>query len=62
MRSCFDSENSRKGASSLNERDGQAKCNGGKKFILLKNAEIRADKDAVKTELENILKRLNGEI
>lgn len=59
-RSCFDSENSRKEASSL------AKCNyknyGGKKFILLKNAEIRADKDAVKTELENILKKLNGEI
>ena len=65
-RSCFDSENSRKEASSLNERNWQAKYNyknyGGKKFILLKNAEIRADKDAVKTELENILKKLNGEI
>ncbi len=64
--SCFDSENSRKEASSLNERNWQAKYNyknyGGKKFILLKNAEIRADKDAVKTELENILKKLNGEI
>lgn len=66
MRSCFNSEHSRKETSSLNERNGQAECNfknyGGKKFILLKNAEIRADKDAVKTELENILKRLNSEI
>lgn len=65
-RSCFDSENSRKEASSLNERNWQTEYNyknyGGKKFILLKNAEIRADKDAVKTELENILKKLNGEI
>jgi len=34
----------------------------GKKFILLKSAEIKADKDAVKNELKNILRKLNGEI
>lgn len=66
MQSRFDSEHSRKEASSLKERNEPSRCNfknyGGKKFILLKNAEIRADKNAVKTELEDILKRLNGEI
>jgi len=64
--SSFNSEHSRKEASSFNERNGQTECNfknyGGNKFILLKNAEIRADKDAVKTELENIIKILNAEI
>ena len=66
MEGSFNSEHSRKEASSLNERNGQTECNfknyGGKKFILLKNAEIRADKDAVKTELEDIIKILNAEI
>jgi len=66
MEGSFNSEHSRKEASPLNERNGQAECNfnnyGGKKYILLKNAEIRAEKNSVKTELENIIKILNAEI
>jgi len=45
----------------LKERNGQNEYNL-KKYILLKNAEIRADKNSVKTELENIIKMLNAEI
>jgi len=50
MQSCFDSEHSRKEAYEE------------KKYILFKNAGIRADKGAVKTELETIIKLLNAEI
>ncbi|MHB8117573.1 MAG: hypothetical protein ACYDHX_02425 [Methanothrix sp.] len=34
----------------------------GKKFMLLKGVEIKADKNAVKNELDNILERLNNKI
>ena len=44
----------------------QTRCNfkiyGGKKFMLLKTAEIKADKNAVKNELDNILERLKSKI
>ena len=61
MESGFNSEHSGKEASLLKERNGQNEYNL-KKYILLKNAEIRADKNSVKTELENIIKILNAEI
>jgi len=61
MESGFNSEHSGKEASLLKERNGQNEYNL-KKYILLKNAEIRADKNSVKTELENIIKMLNAEI
>ena len=61
MESGFNSEHLGKEAYLLKERNGQNEYNL-KKYILLKNAEIRADKNSVKTELENIIKMLNAEI
>lgn len=61
MESGFNSEHSGKEAYLLKERNGQNEYNL-KKYILFKNAEIRADKNSVKTELENIIKILNAEI
>ena len=44
----------------------QNRCNfreyEGKKYMLLKGVEIKADKNAVKNELDNILERLNSKI
>lgn len=44
----------------------QTRCNfkkyDGKKFMLLKGVQIKADKNAVKNELDNILERLNSRI
>jgi hypothetical protein len=56
----------RPGTLEISTKNEQTRCNfkkcDGKKYVPLKSVEIKADKNALKNELDNILERMNSKI
>ena len=56
----------RPGTLEISTKNEQTRCNfkkcDGEKYVPLKSVEIKADKNALKNELDNILERMNSKI